>query len=64
MRFLLTPMHGGMDDPAGALPIALAQAALAWRPHAVIGAPGALTGLVTQAVPGTGIGRQTHGVAA
>ena len=64
MRFLLTPVHGGMDDLAGALPVALPQAALAWLPHAVIDAPELLTGLVTQAVTGTGVGRQAHGTAA
>ncbi len=64
MRFLLTPMHGGMDDLAGALPITLPRAALAWRPPAVIGAPGVLAGLVAQAVFGTGIRRQTYGAAA
>ena len=66
--FLLAHLHGAVDRLIGALltvsPWLFGFAALAWRPRALVRRFEVLAGLVTQAVPGTSVERQTHGTAA
>lgn len=68
MCFLLAHLHGAVDYLTGALltisPWLFGFAALARRPHALVKTFEMLASLVAQAVPGTGIERQTYGTAA